>query len=192
LSQQQFLSRQQFRSFASQNASQAEDDDGDSFPIEDDAPDYDALRAKAKKDFATSKEQMDTYFAKEEAQAAAQSQQEVAQPKQTTRTIMRDQQKILFPRLSEASADNEFEEDFAGNDDEADGVKAADGTKSKEALAQSGEVNAAKTEAAKKEDDSGDISLEAIKRIKEVGFKYSGQEPTTYGDWSHKGRVTDF
>lgn len=26
----------------------------------------------------------------------------------------------------------------------------------------------------------------------EYGFKYEGPEPTTYGDWSHKGRVTDF
>lgn len=26
----------------------------------------------------------------------------------------------------------------------------------------------------------------------EVGFRYSGPEPTLYGDWAHKGRVTDF
>lgn len=26
----------------------------------------------------------------------------------------------------------------------------------------------------------------------EFGFKYEGMEPTTYGDWSHKGRVSDF
>lgn len=26
----------------------------------------------------------------------------------------------------------------------------------------------------------------------EYGFKYKGLEPTAYGDWSHKGRVTDF
>ncbi|EEA06175.1 uncharacterized protein CMU_019320 [Cryptosporidium muris RN66] len=28
--------------------------------------------------------------------------------------------------------------------------------------------------------------------VEEYGFKYEGLEPTTYGDWSHKGRVTDF
>ncbi|KAL8446623.1 hypothetical protein Emag_004683 [Eimeria magna] len=26
----------------------------------------------------------------------------------------------------------------------------------------------------------------------EFGFKYKGPEPTKYGDWAHKGRVTDF
>eukprot|EP00397_Hematodinium_sp_SG-2012_P066530 GEMP01100037.1.p1 GENE.GEMP01100037.1~~GEMP01100037.1.p1 ORF type:complete len:120 (+),score=17.70 GEMP01100037.1:116-475(+) len=26
----------------------------------------------------------------------------------------------------------------------------------------------------------------------EYGFKYLGPEPTVYGDWAHKGRVTDF
>lgn len=28
--------------------------------------------------------------------------------------------------------------------------------------------------------------------LEEVGFRYSGPEPTLYGDWAHKGRVTDF
>lgn len=27
---------------------------------------------------------------------------------------------------------------------------------------------------------------------KEIGFKYKGPEPTKFGDWSHKGRCTDF
>lgn len=26
----------------------------------------------------------------------------------------------------------------------------------------------------------------------ECGFKYKGPEPTLYGDWAHKGRVSDF
>eukprot|EP00411_Alexandrium_monilatum_P097401 CAMPEP_0175797820 /NCGR_PEP_ID=MMETSP0097-20121207/85663_1 /TAXON_ID=311494 /ORGANISM="Alexandrium monilatum, Strain CCMP3105" /LENGTH=197 /DNA_ID=CAMNT_0017109019 /DNA_START=62 /DNA_END=652 /DNA_ORIENTATION=- len=26
----------------------------------------------------------------------------------------------------------------------------------------------------------------------ETGFRYAGPEPTLYGDWAHKGRVTDF
>lgn len=26
----------------------------------------------------------------------------------------------------------------------------------------------------------------------EAGFKYKGPEPTLYGDWAHKGRVSDF
>ncbi len=26
----------------------------------------------------------------------------------------------------------------------------------------------------------------------EVGFRYNGPEPTSFGDWAHKGRVTDF
>eukprot|EP00931_Biecheleriopsis_adriatica_P064908 TRINITY_DN39575_c0_g1_i1.p1 TRINITY_DN39575_c0_g1~~TRINITY_DN39575_c0_g1_i1.p1 ORF type:complete len:167 (-),score=49.21 TRINITY_DN39575_c0_g1_i1:32-532(-) len=28
--------------------------------------------------------------------------------------------------------------------------------------------------------------------MEEVGFRYSGPEPTAFGDWAHKGRVTDF
>mmetsp|Transcript_20628 Transcript_20628/g.48944 ORF Transcript_20628/g.48944 Transcript_20628/m.48944 type:complete len:109 (+) Transcript_20628:1-327(+) len=28
--------------------------------------------------------------------------------------------------------------------------------------------------------------------MEEVGFRYNGPEPTTFGDWAHKGRVTDF
>jgi len=26
----------------------------------------------------------------------------------------------------------------------------------------------------------------------EYGFKYKGKDPTRFGDWAHKGRVTDF
>lgn len=33
---------------------------------------------------------------------------------------------------------------------------------------------------------------ECVNGSDEYGYKYEGQEPTTYGDWSHKGRVTDF
>ncbi|CBZ55503.1 conserved hypothetical protein [Neospora caninum Liverpool] len=29
-------------------------------------------------------------------------------------------------------------------------------------------------------------------KVPEYGFKYEGPEPTTHGDWSHNGRVTDF
>ena len=29
-------------------------------------------------------------------------------------------------------------------------------------------------------------------KIKESGFKVKGPEPTRYGDWERKGRVTDF
>ena len=28
--------------------------------------------------------------------------------------------------------------------------------------------------------------------VDEVGFRYNGPEPTSFGDWAHKGRVTDF
>ena len=28
--------------------------------------------------------------------------------------------------------------------------------------------------------------------VEEVGFRYNGPEPTSFGDWAHKGRVTDF
>mmetsp|Transcript_6279 Transcript_6279/g.14235 ORF Transcript_6279/g.14235 Transcript_6279/m.14235 type:complete len:139 (-) Transcript_6279:75-491(-) len=28
--------------------------------------------------------------------------------------------------------------------------------------------------------------------VEEVGFTYKGPEPTSFGDWAHKGRVTDF
>lgn len=28
--------------------------------------------------------------------------------------------------------------------------------------------------------------------MEEVGFRYKGPEPTLYGDWAHKGRVSDF
>ncbi len=30
-----------------------------------------------------------------------------------------------------------------------------------------------------------------VERVEEIGG-YDGQEPTTFGDWQHKGRVTDF
>ncbi|CAD7966625.1 unnamed protein product [Amoebophrya sp. A120] len=63
-----------------------------------------------------------------------------------TSATVRDQQKVLFPRLTEEASEEEF-----GEADEKSG---------------------------------------SMK--KEVGFKYLGKEPTSYGDWSHKGRVTDF
>lgn len=72
-----------------------------------------------------------------------------------TSATVRDQQKILFPRLTEEATDAEIDEV------EAEGADA--------------------------EEKDGD----GLKK-KEVGFKYLGKEPTAYGDWSHKGRVTDF
>ena len=33
---------------------------------------------------------------------------------------------------------------------------------------------------------------EAAEDRDEFGFYYKGREPTLYGDWSHKGRATDF
>ena len=35
------------------------------------------------------------------------------------------------------------------------------------------------------------IKNNEIKKEEEIGG-YKGQEPTTYGDWQHKGRVSDF
>eukprot|EP00933_Yihiella_yeosuensis_P010302 TRINITY_DN116713_c0_g1_i1.p1 TRINITY_DN116713_c0_g1~~TRINITY_DN116713_c0_g1_i1.p1 ORF type:complete len:193 (+),score=56.25 TRINITY_DN116713_c0_g1_i1:77-655(+) len=34
--------------------------------------------------------------------------------------------------------------------------------------------------------------VEGLEVDEEVGFRYSGPEPTIFGDWAHKGRVTDF
>mmetsp|Transcript_4841 Transcript_4841/g.14081 ORF Transcript_4841/g.14081 Transcript_4841/m.14081 type:complete len:181 (-) Transcript_4841:97-639(-) len=31
-----------------------------------------------------------------------------------------------------------------------------------------------------------------LEEPEETGFRYAGPEPTLYGDWAHKGRVTDF
>ncbi|CAE8633785.1 unnamed protein product, partial [Polarella glacialis] len=46
---------------------------------------------------------------------------------------------------------------------------------------------AVKAQAAEADADDGlEVGME------EVGFRYSGPEPTAYGDWAHKGRCTDF
>lgn len=42
------------------------------------------------------------------------------------------------------------------------------------------------------EDPLPDEDNEANPEDAEYGFKYLGPEPTVYGDWAHKGRVTDF
>lgn len=35
-------------------------------------------------------------------------------------------------------------------------------------------------------------AVEGLQVGEEVGFRYNGPEPTIFGDWAHKGRVTDF
>mmetsp|Transcript_12789 Transcript_12789/g.31084 ORF Transcript_12789/g.31084 Transcript_12789/m.31084 type:complete len:170 (-) Transcript_12789:305-814(-) len=79
------------------------------------------------------------------ASATAATAPEPTSPSKVTAATLRDQQKVLFPRLTEEASDADFEEVGKGE-----------------------------------------------KLAKEVGFKYLGKEPTSYGDWSHKGRVTDF
>ncbi|KAF8819536.1 hypothetical protein IE077_000869 [Cardiosporidium cionae] len=51
----------------------------------------------------------------------------------------------------------------------------------------------------KVEEQMRDINSEGIDATEdqcsefgEYGFRYKGQEPTKYGDWAHKGRVSDF
>ena len=77
----------------------------------------------------------------------------------------------MFPRLSEDASDSDFDEDMADPDAESS-------SKSK------------KKEEGTDKNDKDDNKKK--KMPKEVGFKYSGKETTSYGDWSHKGRVTDF
>lgn len=44
----------------------------------------------------------------------------------------------------------------------------------------------------KKEIKDGNMKLDKNGMPPEVGFKVKGPEPTRYGDWERKGRVTDF
>lgn len=41
-----------------------------------------------------------------------------------------------------------------------------------------------------KQEDTG--QWKGVNGSGEFGFKYKGPEPTLYGDWAHKGRVSDF
>ncbi|CAD7936273.1 unnamed protein product [Amoebophrya sp. A25] len=105
---------------------------------------------KARMDYERSQASMDKLRAETavEKPAAVAATTEAASTRITSATV-REQQKVLFPRLTEEAGEDEFDEQGAENKSTPKGKK-------------------------------------------EVGFKYMGREPTSFGDWSHKGRVTDF
>eukprot|EP00928_Gymnodinium_smaydae_P099061 TRINITY_DN9357_c0_g2_i1.p1 TRINITY_DN9357_c0_g2~~TRINITY_DN9357_c0_g2_i1.p1 ORF type:complete len:231 (+),score=48.81 TRINITY_DN9357_c0_g2_i1:58-693(+) len=79
-----------------------------------------------------------------------------------------------------------FERKGAEADSDSDSED-EDSDREASAAAAAGEAGGAASLAA---DGAGELSVGMGED--EVGFKYKGPEPTLYGDWAHKGRVSDF
>ncbi|CEM35370.1 unnamed protein product [Vitrella brassicaformis CCMP3155] len=85
----------------------------------------------------------------------------------------------------------EKDEDKLKADAAGAGAEAAEGADGEEASRSVVFPAEAKTEERFKEGSEGEGEEEGSE-MGEYGFRYKGQEPTTHGDWSHKGRCTDF
>lgn len=86
-----------------------------------------------------------------------------------------------FDKLDAAAAsdDDEDEDDEDDDEDEVGGVVA------------SAAVTNDPLHAGSADDEDIDLVV-GMGPPEEVGFRYSGPEPTFFGDWAHKGRVSDF
>eukprot|EP00927_Polykrikos_kofoidii_P061228 TRINITY_DN56092_c0_g1_i1.p1 TRINITY_DN56092_c0_g1~~TRINITY_DN56092_c0_g1_i1.p1 ORF type:complete len:215 (-),score=50.74 TRINITY_DN56092_c0_g1_i1:46-606(-) len=114
---------------------------------------------------------------------------ETAQEQQDTakRVVTAPAEEWSPKQLPYRTFDREGDDDGEETDsDDEEQSKGDEGLKAKTAECSG---DAADAQAVVGDDDGTELQ---VGLDEEVGFRYSGPEPTLYGDWAHKGRVTDF
>lgn len=116
-----------------------------------------------------------------------------------------EQQQVLFPRLQELEQ-AAMQEDISRRQPSAppeqwspkqlpykvfERDSSPAGQESDDDSESDGEEEAPATAMEAQGDDVAGLQV-GLDESLEHGFRYSGPEPTLYGDWAHKGRVTDF
>ena len=118
-------------------------------------------------------------------QFSIQAENDATKPRTMEDTVT-EQRQVLFPnaqKLEEAWQQKDMQRQAASNSSDWSPRQLPYKTYEKDSSPDDSDEDDVPAET---EEDGLEVGVE------EVGFRYNGPEPTSFGDWAHKGRVTDF